>query len=109
MFVIKAIKWVLLILTVITLFRVLINKKGGWAACKNSVSKKVQSWFKIPVIGKLLQIAIKVFSIAFKALLETMKMIAKWPIVCTIVAVARKIGRIIVQKWTKIVAWSETE
>ena len=105
MFIFNAFKWFAVVLLLTTIVRVIVNKNGGWKAA----SEKMQSWYKIPVAGVLLRIAVKFFKVAGNAIWSTLTWMSKWPIVSTIIAVMRKFGGIIVQKWSKIVAWSESE
>lgn len=105
----KALKWLVAALLVISLVRTLLIRKGGLTGVKQWFVEKVKSWYQIPVIGVLLRIIFKAIKIIAVALWETLKWMSRWPIIKSIVAVIRKIGRVIAARWAKIVAWSETE
>ena len=105
----KALKWLVAAILVVSLGRVLLASKGGLTGLVNWFGDKVKSWGQIPVIGVLLKIIFKVIKAVAIAVWETLKWMSRWPIIKSIIAVIRKIGRVIAARWEKIVAWAETE
>ena len=109
MFILNAFKWFAMLLTAITVARVIIGKCGGWDTCKKQISEKAEKCFETPVVGNVLRIVYKAICCAVRATRDTLRWIAKWPVICTVIAVIGKAWRVVVAKWAALVTWSKAE